>query len=199
MVGETFRGSRSERQEGSYDVRDGERLALADRPMISEAHRDLYRRHYENCEIRSRPHSWQGEVEAIAVGLGCGSVLDYGCGPAHALSAFSGLSVTDYDPAVSGVDERPEQHQLVVCNHVLEHVEPSRVLDVLQDLKALATKALYLAVSCEPSTKKLPDGTPWHSTVKSPEEWLEIFRPMFTGFEVLKADDKEVRILWKAS
>ena len=166
--------------------------------VISEHHRELYRLYYMRTDVLARPHAWQGEIEAIAVGLGVGSVLDYGCGPARALSMFSALNVTDYDPAVSGIDQRPAPHQLVVCNHVLEHVEADRVPAVLDDLKSLTLKALYLAVSCEPSTKTLPDGTPWHSTVKTAEEWLEIFRSVFPGCEVLKFDEKEVRILWRS-
>lgn len=148
--------------------------------LISEAHRQRYRDYYATHVARLRPSPWVEHVEIIALQVGARDILDYGCGDARSLSRFyTRLPVFDYDPGVVGLDRSPEPADLVVSLHMLEHVEPESVNAVIQHMQSLTLKALLIAVSCEPSTKVLADGTQWHTFVRSAGWWRE----RLSGFE----------------
>ena len=153
----------------------------------SEHHIAQYRQYYEERLPRLRPHRWQAHVEQLAADIEARSVLDYGCSEGGNLARFSSLPVVCYDPGISKWAGDPEPADLVVCLHVLEHVELGYVHAVLRHLWSLAQRAALLVVSCQPSTKCLPDGTPWHTLVRPPEWWeayLSRFWPV-TPFPVL--------------
>jgi hypothetical protein len=140
----------------------------------SEQHRLLYQHHYGlQTPSRPRPNAWLPQIETLAEALGARDILDYGCGSARGISRFSKYPVQDYDPGVPGCDSPPTQADLVVSIHALEHVEPGTVDAVLLHMESLARKAILLVVSCEDSTKVLPDGSPWHSFVKPEMWWLK--------------------------
>lgn len=162
--------------------------------LISDRHRDLYRRHYETRVVESRPSVWLPRIEALADRHGLRTVIDYGCGAARGISQFSRLAVTDYDPAVPGCEAVPAPADLVVSVHALEHVEPESVNAVIEHMQELALRALLIVVSCEESTKTLPDGSPWHSFVRPWDFWLgrlSDFRPV----ETIKEHGKEFAAL----
>ena len=53
------------------------------------------------------------------------SILDYGCGKQDLWSALnSEFDVRNFDPAISGLDGRPQPADFVACIDVLEHLEP---------------------------------------------------------------------------
>lgn len=147
--------------------------------MISDRHADLYRRYYAERDIAPRPSQWQPRIEELARRIGARSIIDYGCGANRGLSRFSKLRVVDYDPGLPEVSVLPEPADLVVSIHMLEHVEPECVDSVIDHMLSLAEKALLLVVSCQPSTKSLPDGSPWHSFVRDADWW----RARLIGFE----------------
>lgn len=167
--------------------------------LISPTHRSQYVEHYSTREEQLRPHAWQGKVETIAGKLGVDTVLDYGCGPAKALQHFSKLNVTSYDPALPKANPHGLlPFDMVVCNHTLEHVEIEHLDAVLEHIKGLTKKAAYIAVSLQPSTKKLPNGTPWHTIVQDAAWWRNRLGQHFPHFEELatSAPSKELVILW---
>lgn len=139
--------------------------------LISDRHRELYRWHFEGRVAGNRPNRWQAVVEGLADRFSAESLIDYGCGVDASLSRYSKLPIINYDPAVAEYSALPERADLVVCLHVLEHVEAGCVDYVLDHLRGIAKKALFVSVSTEQSTKTLPDGSPWHSFVRSPEWW----------------------------
>jgi hypothetical protein len=139
--------------------------------VISDKHRDLYRAYYNQRVVSHRPSGWLPRIEALAAKLGAETIIDYGCGAARGVSRYSKYPVADYDPGVAGCVAIPEPADLVVSMHMLEHVEPQYVWDVIEHMKSLAKIALLLAVSCEESTKVLPDGSPWHSFVQPAHWW----------------------------
>lgn len=160
-----------------------DRLSLS--CLISDHHRSLYRCHFDSRSAGSKPSRWQGVVEALAERFDARSIIDYGCAIDASLSRFSTLPIINYDPAISEYSALPERADLVVCLHVLEHVEEDCIDHVLEHLRGLAKKALFIAVSTESSTKTLPDGSPWHSFVKDAAWWRE----KLVGFDEQRAMD----------
>lgn len=158
--------------------------------LISDRHRDLYRRHYDTRVVESRPSAWLPRIEALADRHGLRTVVDYGCGAARGVSRFSRLAVTDYDPAVPGCEWVPAPADLVVSVHALEHVEPESVDAVIDHMRGLALRALLVVVSCEASTKTLPDGSPWHSFVRPWDYWLGRLSDL-TPIETIKGPERE--------
>ena len=139
----------------------------------SSAHIALYRQHYATVTPRVLAPRWLSLVERLVVELHADSVLDYGCGQVANLAQHASMPVRSYDPAVPAYAAEPESADLVVCMHMLEHVEPGYVPATLLHLWSLADKAALVMVSCQPSTKVLPDGSPWHAFIQSPHWWAE--------------------------
>jgi hypothetical protein len=139
--------------------------------LISAEHQELYHRYYAQRSIEPRPSAWLSRVELLAQQLGAGEVIDYGCGANQGLSPFAKVRVIDYDPGLPEFSGAPQPADLVVSIHVLEHVEPDCVDNVINHMTRLARKGVLIVVSCEPSTKMLPDGSPWHCFVRSADWW----------------------------
>ena len=139
---------------------------------ISPLHAQRYRDYYAAHPAVMMPSRWCDRVEAIARRVDAHTILDYGSGPSRGISRFLTRTVRDYDPGVEGLDIPPKPVDLVCCIHTLEHVEPDCLDAVVDHLQWLARKAVFVVVSCEPSTSKvLPDGTPWHTLVRDATWW----------------------------
>ncbi len=90
------------------------------------------------------------------------SVIDYGCGKGGAGWAMKyycereNVSWRSYDPAFH--EELPQiPADLVICTHVLEHVEPDHFSNTVHNLIALTNKALFIRVA-DNSRETAPDG-----------------------------------------
>lgn len=162
---------------------------------ISDRHQSLYRMHYADRTIEPRPSVWLPYVEQLATQLQARRIIDYGSGAARGLSQFSSFDVVDYDPGVEGLDDLPMPADLVVSIHAVEHVEEPYLVDVICHMESLALKALLLVISCEPSTKTLPDGSAWHSVVHPPEWWRGAL-PQYREVPTIKDPSKEFAAIW---
>lgn len=160
----------------------------------SERHLDLYRKYYELHTVQRAPSVWLPTVELIADRVGAKRVIDYGCGMARGLAFSKHLNVTNYDPGIPGLDANPNVHDMVASIHMLEHVEPFMVHDVIHHIESLASKAVFIVVSCQMSTKLLPDGSPWHSLVRPPDWWRETLKGMVE--QPVLNPGKEYAALW---
>ena len=163
---------------------------------ISHKHAERYRAYYAARPVVSLPSRWVDRVGELADRLGAHTVLDYGCGPGRGISRFLARPVRDYDPGVEGLDAAPKPADLVICVHTLEHVEPESFEEVLAHLKRLARRALFVVVSCEPSTKMLPDGTPWHTLVHDVLWWRVTLGTDFVEQPCLKKPGAEYAALF---
>ena len=144
---------------------------------ISPLHAQRYRDYYAAHPAIMVPSRWIDRVREIADRVEAKTILDYGSGPSRGISRFLARTVRDYDPGVEGLDIPPKPVDLVCCIHTLEHVEPDCLDAVVDHLQWLARKAVFVVVSCEPSTSKvLPDGTPWHTLVRDATWWKNYLR-----------------------
>lgn len=111
-------------------------------------------------------------------------ILDYGAGPGgfkkKADSLFPGVyQIHEYDPGVPEISATPEPAPYVVCVDVLEHIEPDKVDLVLDDLKRVTQKYLYVTIECQKAMILLTDGRNAHLTVQPPEWWIGKLKERF--------------------
>lgn len=121
---------------------------------------------------------------------GARTLLDYGCGKGEQygwvvpetgqpLAEYWGVAVTKYDPAVRDYAAEPkEQHDIVICTHVLGSIPVADLPWVVDRLYSLARKGLYIAEKLGPVKKAVfsrPDCLPrdwsaeqWHATLRRP-------------------------------
>lgn len=162
---------------------------------ISPEHAKQYQQYHLATPYVRLPSRWLERVEALAKKLDAQSILDYGSGPSRGISSYlPNVEVRDYDPGVIGLDHEPEPADLVACIHTLEHVEPECLAAVVADLHILARKALFVVVSCQPSTKVLPDGTAWHTFVRD-ARWWKAYLVDFIEQPILKEPGMEYAAL----
>ena len=103
------------------------------------------------------------------------SVLDYGTGkgtfPKNLKKAFSDLEVGAYDPAVEEFNNKPnKEFDLVTCFDVLEHVERASVHAVLEEIRDLSSKLVFLQIDLQPAVKRLSSGRNAHIML-APSDW----------------------------
>jgi len=120
------------------------------------------------------------------------SVLDYGCGK-RSLESALGFAISNYDPAVEGLDDTPSPHDIVVCTDVLEHIEPECLDAVLDDMRRCTRRVMLSIVAVQPAIKLLPDGTNPHKIVEQWEWWHE---HLSKRWRMRKFVDAGKRFLW---
>jgi hypothetical protein len=104
--------------------------------------------------------------------LGSGlRVLDYGAGKGSLARALP-FPIWEYDPAIPGKQASPRPADLVTCTDVLEHIEPEKLSQVLDDLRRVTRQVGYFVIHMGPASKTLPDGRNTHLIVK-PRTWWE--------------------------
>lgn len=120
-------------------------------------------------------------VRIICADAGTKKLLDYGAGREKLRLALEpeGYEVTSYDPAVPGIDEPPDPHDLVVCFDVLEHVEPDCVDAVIEDIARVTKKVALISVSTIPAKRLLPDGSNPHRSLHPMAWWLGRLKQYF--------------------
>ena len=124
---------------------------------------------------------------------GLKTLLDYGCGKATlstALKAKYGLDVDKYDPCVPEYSDHPTKtYQGVICNDMMEHIEPELLDGVFQDIRNLSSLLVYMKIGICPSNKTLADGRNAHLIIESSEWWKE--RITKAGFVILETLETE--------
>lgn len=120
---------------------------------------------------------WADTVRKLADKYRATTILDYGCGKGLLRGALMiyGLDVRNYDPAIEEWAGTPEPAELVVCNDVLEHIEPDCLEAVLDDLKRVTARVGMFVVATDPAKKTLPDGRNAHLIQQTARWWLPKF------------------------
>lgn len=106
-------------------------------------------------------------------------ILDFGCGKgvlADQITESGAATCVKYDPARPGIDALPNRRfDAVVNTDVLEHVPESELDDVLNKFVGLSNSAIIIPHLAK-ARVILPNGENAHCTIKTPEEWLAIFK-----------------------
>lgn len=144
--------------------------------LITPEYAALLKQCHQDPEWGTSARQWAAHVAELSKTYGP-TILDYGCGKGVLREYLFG--VTNYDPAT--FPERPEPHDLVVCLDVLEHVEFDLLPNVLDDLRSLARKAVFVTVSTAPAHKLLPDGRNAHLIVEHADWWRD---QLLQGFDL---------------
>ena len=127
------------------------------------------------------------------------SVLDYGAGKGalgQLLQDYDpALSIQNYDPAVPDYADLPARAALLICNDVLEHVEPEYLDAVLDHMTSLMGQVGFLVIALRKSNKRLPDGRNAHLIVADADWWLERLGKRWAVERLPSRRDKELCVI----
>ena len=164
-------------------------------PLSEHYRKQLAQLHAKDAGFGGR---WPGPNEDMLSNmrhLNVRSMLDYGCGKAlwyeEAFKDYPPLDIHLYDPAWTVAERtcsvaRAQGHtvtvhesehslvpvDMVICRHVLEHVEPEHVPDTWKLLFSLFKRTLCVEIGLGDSIQTLADGRNAHLTNISPTAWL---------------------------
>jgi hypothetical protein len=98
-------------------------------------------------------------------------VLDYGAGKGN--FHIQGIDFRRYDPGIPEYAAAPDPADAVICNKVMEHVEPECVDAVLDHIRLLARQMVLFKISTFDSKILMADGASPHRTVMPSDWWVE--------------------------
>ncbi len=142
--------------------------------LISEDYRKLNRKlHESGVPYGVSGHAYAEVITKIAAIYKAESILDYGCGKGTFKRALehTNLNIFEYDPCIPGKDVPPDPADLVICNDVLEHIEPDCLDAVIQDLARVTMKIGFFVIDLMPANKCLPDGRNTHLILETDTFW----------------------------
>ena len=157
---------------------------MSQAPLITEEYRTMQQKLHENPNYGVASVQYAPLVANVIDSLGVTEVLDYGAGkgrlgqtlPQHTKRT---LKIRHYDPAVPQWSAPPEPCGFVACIDVLEHIEPSLLDNVLDDLQRVTAGAGVFTVHTGAAVKVLPDGRNAHLIQKPASWWLPKFLERF--------------------
>ena len=152
--------------------------------LISEEYRLMQQQLHENPDYGIASVHYAPLVAEILQATGSTELLDYGAGKGRlGLSLREQvkrpLTIHHYEPAMPQWSARPAPCGFVACIDVLEHIEPSLLDNVLDDLKRVTIGVGVFTVHTEAAVKVLPDGRNAHLIQQPPGWWLPKFMERF--------------------
>lgn len=123
---------------------------------------------------------WLSHLTGLAVKHRPATVLDYGSGKGLQWSRdklHEQIGIPQpvcYDPGVEEFSNREvlrQYYDLVICTDVMEHLENGGLFLAFKDVVTLADKAAFVAITCRPAKKTLPDGRNAHLSIFPPIWW----------------------------
>jgi len=150
--------------------------------LITDTYRELNARlHKDRPDYGTSGQRYAHIVRYLCERFDTRDVLDYGCGK-RTLERALGFSIANYDPCIEGLDKSPEEHDIVACTDVLEHIEPDCLDEVLKDIRRCTKKSAFLLIATRPAVKTLADGRNAHLIQEGQGWWKE--RLVARGFEI---------------
>lgn len=145
---------------------------------ITDEYRELNRKfHEERGDWGGYGSKWAPGIKELSKTLNTQNILDYGAGK-KTLAAALPFPIRSYEPAFD--TETPSPADIVVCTHVLEHVEPECLSFAVSELKRLTKKALFLVAGTGESGKILPDGRDSNLIQVEVKDWVGMLEDHFT-------------------
>lgn len=149
--------------------------------MISDELREFYRGHHkEEAHYGTTGYKNAGPdiVRTLERRGQVATVLDFGAGKgtlgAYLTDKLPHLTVTNYDPAIPGIDVLPPgQFDAVVSSDVFEHIEEADMDACIEAVRQKARRVVCLYIACSPTGETLPDGRDLHVSLHEPHEWRE--------------------------
>jgi hypothetical protein len=170
---------------------------LAREQLISDDYRAMQAELHKNKDYGVASIHYAPIVSKFCNQYGVTELLDYGCGKARLMEHLEvdhKMSIQLYDPAIPQWSDEPEPAEMVACIDVLEHVEPRKLDNVLDDLQRVTKQIGLFAISTRDAEKFLPDGRNAHLIVEPSSWWLpkllerwelHIFQKTADGFFVV--------------
>jgi hypothetical protein len=125
---------------------------------------------------------WAKGINSIKTKYNIESMLDYGAGKQTLKEHFP--DIHSYDPGIPAISSLPFPADLVICTHVLEHVEPELLDNVLQHIFELTKKVFLISVNDGPSNKFLPDGRDSNLIQEDMFWWRSVLEDHFSSFDI---------------
>lgn len=163
--------------------------------LISDEYREQNRLMHEKPHYGVAGKAYAPIIDRISVDFDCRSFLDYGCGKRTMSVFLPHLHFEGYDPAVPEYADLPVPADLVICLDVMEHIEPDRLVSVLDHVRGITKKVALVSVSTRKAYKTLPDGRNAHLIVEPPEWWLPKFLERWKLFTFQRGEDYFYMIL----
>ena len=161
-------------------------LGIAKPELISSEYRSLNEQlHRENLAYGVSGERHAPVVMKLCETLKTKNVLDYGCGKGRLGRAIP-WAIAEYDPAVPGKTETPKPADIVICTDVLEHIEPDKLIFVLDDLSRCVRQVGYFTICTAPAQKTLADGRNAHLILQGIEWWKQKLEQFFVIGKIVK-------------
>ena len=156
---------------------------------MSKLSKGLITAHYINALKRihgnqNRSNGFGGKVKPLGHFVSLmtdwqpATMLDYGCGKgailAHLQSSYPNTVVEGYDPAVDEFNRiRKGTFDCVVSCDVLEHIEPTFLVNVLAHINTISNKFIWLRIDTVRARKTLPNGDNAHLIIEDQRWWTK--------------------------
>ncbi|MFM2128500.1 MAG: hypothetical protein RL477_46 [Pseudomonadota bacterium] len=156
--------------------------------LISDEYRQMQERLHLDPDYGIASRYFAATIAQVIKANDIKELLDYGAGKGRLGETLKELGVCPaalhhYDPAIPGWSAPPAPAELTVCLDVLEHIEPDRIDNVLDDLRRVTRRLGVFSVSTTPADKTLDDGRNAHLIVQGSGWWL---RKLLDRFELIK-------------
>ena len=137
----------------------------------------MQRKLHENPNYGVASVEYAPLVAEVIERTGVTELLDYGAGKGRLGMTLERqlkwpVKIQHYDPAIPDWAAPPVPSQLVACIDVLEHIEPSLIDHVLDDLRRVTAGVGVFTVHTSAAMKVLPDGRNAHLIQQPPDWWL---------------------------
>lgn len=154
------------------DVPENHTIIAVHKPaLMTKPYLETQRRlHRDLPEYGTMAHHYATIVNNMITKLEPKTMLDWACGKG-CLGRQIDRPIWEYDAAIPGKDESPPPAEFVTCLDTLEHVEEECLPAVLDDLRRVTQKVLYISIALTPARKILPDGRNAHILLRDADWW----------------------------